>query len=160
MHCASCASIIERTVRKMEGVSDISVNNGTEKAKISYDENVTSHDAFNKKLEPLGYSLETEIPDIHKEHSGDTQSKREKLKEIADMKSGVLSALPLAGISILIMAWEILGKYQIVPAMPETMYEFFHHDFLFPKGHRLSRNVHDFVAQALWSRIRVSAHRT
>jgi Cu2+-exporting ATPase/Cu+-exporting ATPase len=111
----------------MEGVSDISVNNGTEKAKISYDENVTSHDAFNKKLEPLGYSLETEIPDIHKEHSGDTQSKREKLKEIADMKSGVLSALPLAGISILIMAWEILGKYQIVPAMPETMYEFFHH---------------------------------
>ncbi|MBP6881123.1 MAG: cadmium-translocating P-type ATPase [Candidatus Pacebacteria bacterium] len=127
MHCASCASIIERTVRKMEGVSDISVNNGTEKAKISYDENVTSHDAFNKKLEPLGYSLETEIPDIHKEHSGDTQSKREKLKEIADMKSGVLSALPLAGISILIMAWEILGKYQIVPTMPETMYEFFHH---------------------------------
>ena len=127
MHCASCASIIERTVRKMEGVSDISVNNGTEKAKISYDENVTSHDAFNKKLEPLGYSLETEIPDIHKEHSGDTQSKREKLKEIADMKSGILSALPLAGISILIMAWEILGKYQIVPAMPETMYEFFHH---------------------------------
>jgi len=111
----------------MEGVSDISVNNGTEKAKISYDENVTSHDAFNKKLEPLGYSLETEIPDIHKEHSGDTQSKREKLKEIADMKSGILSALPLAGISILIMAWEILGKYQIVPAMPETMYEFFHH---------------------------------
>lgn len=127
MHCASCASIIERTVRKMEGVSDISVNNGTEKAKISYDENVTSHDAFNKKLEPLGYSLETEIPDIHKEHSGDAQLKREKLKEIADMKSGVLSALPLAGISILIMAWEILGKYQIVPAMSETMYEFFHH---------------------------------
>ena len=56
MHCASCASIIERTVRKMEGVLDISVNNGTEKAKISYDENVTSHEAFNKKLEPLGYS--------------------------------------------------------------------------------------------------------
>ncbi len=127
MHCASCASIIERTVRKMEGVSDISVNNGTEKAKISYDEDVTSHDAFNKKLEPLGYSLETVIPDIHKEHSVDTQSKREKLEEIADMKSGVLSTLPLAGISVLIMAWEILGKYQIVPAMPETMYEFFHH---------------------------------
>lgn len=127
MHCASCASIIERTVKKIEGVSDISVNNGTEKAKISYDESKISHQDFNTKLEPLGYSLETEMVNMHKEHSGISQSKSEKLQEVANMKSGVSYALPLAGISILIMAWEILGKYQVVPAMSETLYEFFHH---------------------------------
>ena len=57
MHCASCASIIERTVKKIEGVEEISVNNGTENAKISFDESKTSPESFNKKLEPLGYSL-------------------------------------------------------------------------------------------------------
>lgn len=127
MHCASCASIIERTVKKIEGVSDISVNNATEKAKISYNQNLASYETFNKKLEPLGYSLEEESRDIHKEHSDISQSKSEKLQEIAQMKSGVLSALPLAGISMLIMAWEILGKYQVVPAMSETLYKFFNH---------------------------------
>ena len=57
MHCASCASIIERTVKKIEGVENIAVNNGTENAKISFDKSKTSPEDFNKKLEPLGYSL-------------------------------------------------------------------------------------------------------
>jgi len=34
IHCASCASIIERTVKKIDGVSDVSVNNGTKKQKF------------------------------------------------------------------------------------------------------------------------------
>ena len=36
MHCASCASIIERTIKKIDGVKEISVNNGTENAKIIF----------------------------------------------------------------------------------------------------------------------------
>ena len=41
MHCASCSSIIERTVKKIDGVEEILVNPGTENAKISFDENKT-----------------------------------------------------------------------------------------------------------------------
>src|ERR1035437_828345 len=120
MHCASCASIIERTVKKIDGVEDISVNNGTENAKISFDEAKTNAESFNKKLEPLGYSLV--IPESHNmtakdmnmsenehaEHLGLNQSKKEKLAEIQDMKMKVISAIPLAVISIFIMAWDIL----------------------------------------------------
>ena len=69
MHCASCASIIERTVKKIDGVEDISVNNGTEKAKISFDEEKTSPDHFNEKLKPLGYTLV--VPDTHNNHVSD-----------------------------------------------------------------------------------------
>ncbi len=127
MHCASCASIIERTVRKIEGVEDISVNNGTEKAKVTFDGGKTSHHALNEKLKPLGYTLESENVDEHAEHLGMNQSKQEKLKEVSLMRAGVFGALPLAGVSIFIMAWEILGKYDVVPAMSETIYEFFHH---------------------------------
>ncbi len=141
MHCASCANIIERTIKKMEGVEDVAVNNGTENAKISFDKNKTNQEAFNKKLEPLGYTLT--IPEIHNEsmsassmemsesehseHLGLNQSKKEKLKEIAGMKKGVLGALPVAIITIFIMSWEILGKYGLTPAMSETIFEFFHH---------------------------------
>ena len=38
MHCASCASIIERTIKKIDGVEEISVNNGTENAKIIFNQ--------------------------------------------------------------------------------------------------------------------------
>ncbi|MEK9182478.1 MAG: cation transporter, partial [Patescibacteria group bacterium] len=141
MHCASCASIIERTIKKIDGVENISVNNGTENAKISFDENKTSPDIFNKKLEPLGYSLA--LPqerhmnmsakemgmseNEHAAHLGLNQSKQEKLAEIKDMKIKVMSAIPLSIISAIILGWEILVKYKAVPEMGSTLMEFFHH---------------------------------
>jgi Cu2+-exporting ATPase/Cu+-exporting ATPase len=129
MHCASCASIIERTLKKIEGVNDVSVNSGTEKVKVIFDDGKTSHHIFNQKLEPLGYSLldESWPGSVHAEHAGVNQSKQEKLKEISDMRFGVLSALPIAGISIFIMSWEIFGQYGLVPMMSETIYEFSQH---------------------------------
>jgi Cu2+-exporting ATPase/Cu+-exporting ATPase len=139
MHCASCASIIERTVKKIDGVEDVSVNSGTENAKITFDESKITGEDFNKKLEPLGYTLIANesssssahdmgmSEDEHKAHLGLNQSKAEKLKEIDDMRKGVYGALPLAVFSILIMTWDILGKYNIVTAMSHTIYEFFHH---------------------------------
>jgi len=134
MHCASCASIIERTVKKIDGVESISVNNGTENAKISFHAEKISPAIFNKKLEPLGYSLVLQTAkemgtnkDEHTAHLGPDQSKKEKLKEIEDMKKRVLGALPLVGVSIFIMGWEIFGEYNLVAQMSDTIAEFFHH---------------------------------
>ncbi len=135
MHCASCASIIERTLKKSGDVDSIEVNYGTEKAKVSFDiTKVTPHD-LSKHIEPLGYSLD--IPQAakemgmsqneHAEHLGLNQIKREKLAELADTRTKVFSALPLAAISILVMAWDIGAKFQLIPPMIETLYEFVHH---------------------------------
>ena len=145
MHCASCASVIERTVKKIDGVESIAVNNGTENAKISFDESKTNPESFNKKLEPLGYSLAVNQVDHsmhaggmsasemgmseneHAEHLGLSQSKQEKLAEIKDMKIKVMSAIPLSIISAIILGWEILIKYRTVPEMNPVLMEFFHH---------------------------------
>ena len=134
MHCASCSGIIERTLKKTEGVEDISVNIGTENAKIYFDETKTSPEFFNKKLEPLGYSLVIQTAeemgmsaDEHAEHLGLNQSKKEKLDELADMRSKVISVIPLAIFSFFVMGWDILAQYGAVREMSYTIYEFFHH---------------------------------
>ena len=133
MHCASCASIIERTLKKSDGVASIEVNYGTESAKIEHDETTTPYD-LSKKIEPLGYSFRLSSAedmgmssDEHAAHVGIGQSKTEKLAEIADMRSKVYSALPLAILSILIMGWDIFAEFSLISPMSENLSEFFHH---------------------------------
>lgn len=134
MHCASCAGIIEKTFKKVEGVQSAEVNYGTEAAKVSFDEALVTPEALSKKIEPLGYSLILPTTDEmgmsqseHAEHLGLGQSKKEKLAEIADMKWKVMTAIPLAIISIFIMGWDILAQFKVFVPPSYVLKEFFHH---------------------------------
>ena len=135
MHCASCSAIIEKTLKKVEGVQLVEVNYGTEKAKLSFDPSKTDPQKLSKHIEPLGYSLEIQATAEemgvseyeHSTHLGLNQTKKEKLAEVADMRSKVMSAIPLAIFSIFVMGWGILAQYKIVPEMSYTVKEFFHH---------------------------------
>lgn len=125
MHCASCAGLIEKTLKKIDGIESIEVNYGTESAKISFDEEKTHIQALSQKIEPLGYSFITQ--ENHLEHTGTSQAKSDKLIELADMKTKFVSAIPLAFISAVIMGWDILATFKIVPSIPFFWAEFFHH---------------------------------
>lgn len=135
MHCASCKVVIEKELNKTEGVEKAEVNYGTETAKISYDEHKTNPHHLSEKIEKLGYSLV--VPqtaqemgmseDEHKAHLGLGQSKSDKLKEIKDMRTKIMTVLPIAVFSIFVMTWEILAQFSLAPKMSETIYEFFHH---------------------------------
>ncbi|MEK7100521.1 MAG: heavy metal translocating P-type ATPase, partial [Patescibacteria group bacterium] len=134
MHCASCAGIIERTVKKVEGVEHIEVNYGTETAKISFDESKTNPHLLSEHIQPLGYTLVVPTAesmnmsaDEHAAHTGLNQSKTEKLAELKDMKGKILTVLPLAAFSIFVMGWEILSQFGVLGAIPTIWYEFFHH---------------------------------
>lgn len=135
MHCASCSAMIEKTLKKVEGVESVEVNYGTEKAKVSFDESKTNPRYLSKEIEPLGYSLT--VPQTakemgmseseHAEHLGLDQSKKEKLAEIADMKTKLISAIPLTVVSIFIMAWDILAQFELITPPTATLDDFFHH---------------------------------
>jgi Cu2+-exporting ATPase/Cu+-exporting ATPase len=132
MHCASCASIIEKTFKKTEGVHSAEVNYGTETAKISFDSVKTSPEHLSKQIEKLGYTLAIPTADEmhmsaseHAEHLGLNQSKKEKLAEIHDMKIKVFSAIPLAVISIVFMVWDILIANKIIPEMSTVVKNIF-----------------------------------
>ncbi len=125
MHCASCAGIIKKTLEKTEGVTFAEANYGTESVKISFDETKTSTDALSKKIAVLGYTLV--IPKDNQEYSEVDQSKKEKLRELADLKTNVLSSILLTLFAIFVMSWEIFGQFGLAPAIPEIWSEFFHH---------------------------------
>ena len=134
MHCASCANIIEDSLRKTHGVNSVAVNYATEVAKISFDENKIDFSKLSKKIEPLGYSLIAQnaedmgmSEEEHAGHLGLNQSNKEKLEEIEKMRSKVLSAIPLSIFAIFVMFWDILSEYNLVPMMNGVLSEFFHH---------------------------------
>lgn len=145
MHCASCASIIERTFKKIDGVASASVNYGTESVKVDFDRVKTNPEQLSKTIEPLGYSLI--IPeeksadastmlsaremgmtaDEHAAHLGLNQSKREKIAELTQLKTQTLALVPLTLFSIFVMGWDILAEFGILAAVPIFWKEFFHH---------------------------------
>jgi len=108
MDCASCASIIEKELGKEDGVHTISVNVGTETAKIAYDETKTSPEELSKKIEPLGYSFRiekesSEMKGMVHDHSEAHMSKEEKRAELSALKIKVFSAIPIAVFSAVLM---------------------------------------------------------
>ncbi len=134
MHCASCAGIIEKTFKKTEGVESAEANYGTESVKVSFDELKTSPHDLSKKIEPFGYSLIIEqtaeemgmSANEHAGHLGMNQSKKEKLAEVAGMRTELLTAIPFAVFAAFVMGWEILAEYKVVGMMGTTIDEIFH----------------------------------
>lgn len=57
MTCAACANRIEKGLTKIDGVSEANVNFATEKAKVRYDSEKTNPQAFEEKIDHLGYKV-------------------------------------------------------------------------------------------------------
>lgn len=140
MHCASCASIIKRTIEKLDGVESCIVNYGTEKTTVSYDPQKVSVSRMNSEIDKLGYSLMDSGMDMNMHHSmheghdmmmplsSDQAVKQHKLKDLGKLKRHVQTILPMVAVSIFVMAWEIGAEpLQLWPTMPEMIMEFFHH---------------------------------
>jgi Cu+-exporting ATPase len=56
MHCASCVNVLERTLKKVPGVSEAAVNLATEKATIAYDASIATDDAIESAVARVGYT--------------------------------------------------------------------------------------------------------
>ncbi|MDO8565597.1 MAG: heavy metal translocating P-type ATPase [Candidatus Moranbacteria bacterium] len=76
MHCASCANIIERTLKKVEGVKQAHVNYGTEKATIVFDTGQVSVSALQAAVKGVGYTAE----EINPKDTEFEKKKRERVE--------------------------------------------------------------------------------
>jgi Cu2+-exporting ATPase/Cu+-exporting ATPase len=126
MHCASCATIITNKVSKLEGVDTVDVNFATEKATVSFDDNVVTVPQMNNEIEKLGYTFidENNSPTMedHSMHTGINESKDEKMKELLIMKTKTQFVLPIALLVFMLMIWDIGAKlFTSIPNLPLPM---------------------------------------
>ena len=65
MTCTACVRIVERALKKMDGVYFVSVNLGTEKGYVITDQNISFAD-IKKKIDSTGYKAVETVPDNEK----------------------------------------------------------------------------------------------
>lgn len=119
MHCASCSSLIERTVGKLAGIAAVSANYANESMSLTFKDAPLSPDSLVKVLKPLGYNL-----DLPKAATSETA---QSSPEVDSLRAKVMVSIPIMAISAVIMGWDIFAGFGVIPAAPETLYEFFHH---------------------------------
>jgi Cu+-exporting ATPase len=93
MHCASCAAIIERALKKVPGVKEVQVNFGAEKASVVFDESIGKKEDLLEAVKKAGYraKLVTEG-----EIKSDLERKDEQTKSLfRDFMFGLFLSLPM-----------------------------------------------------------------
>jgi Cu+-exporting ATPase len=93
MTCASCVTILERSLKKVDGVSQAIVNLATEKATVVYDPAKVTDEHLRSAVATRGY--EAHISD---EIQTEDQERKEKQKDLRDLRIKVIVSLVLGGL--------------------------------------------------------------
>ncbi len=108
MHCASCATLIEKTLAKTPGVAEANVNYGTAKATVTYDEGATGVPQLIAQVKKRGYGA------LPAEEAKDARLLQEE--EIASQRKrllwSLLFAIPAFIVGMVFMLLGIMVPYQ------------------------------------------------
>jgi len=114
MHCASCVSTIERSLKKVPGVNSAVVNLATEKATVSYDALKVKDTDILSAVSNVGYEAELLDTNMHAE-----DKKKEKQKAQRDLLNRTSVAL-VAG--ALILWGSFPGLVNFAPEVLKNVY--------------------------------------
>lgn len=103
MHCSSCAGLIERSVKKVPGVSEANVNFASEKARIVYSPTDTKVEDLIKAVEAAGYKAA--LPGAQEENQ-----REKRQKEISYWFRKFLTGLVLSTPMIFFMVYDFTNK--------------------------------------------------
>ena len=99
MNCAACSSRLERTLNKLGGVLQATVNLVTEKATIEYLPNKIGMDDLKKTISNVGFFVKEEEKEITREGEGKEDEDVKKVKEARNR---------------LIIAWSFTGPMLVI----------------------------------------------
>ncbi len=80
IHCASCVRVLERALKKVEGVSDATVNLATEKATVTYDDKECTLKQMESAVASVGYKAMVDGENIDEDK--ETEEKQKVLKSL------------------------------------------------------------------------------
>jgi len=93
IHCASCITLLEDSLNKVDGVVKATVNLATEKATVTYDPKKVTDQHLSGAVSDVGYKAL-----ISNEVRHEDDEKKEKQKELGDLKVKVMVSLFLGGL--------------------------------------------------------------
>ena len=93
MHCASCVMILERSLKKTEGVLDATVNLATEKATVTFDPTKVTDKELGSAVSNVGYQAL-----VDEEVKTEDEEQKEKQKELKSLRFKVIVSLILGGL--------------------------------------------------------------
>ena len=112
MHCASCARLIEKKLKKTPGVMDAAVNYGSEQATVEFDEKISDIKTIGKAVEDIGYKAIV-APEKKSRGAGSGSAMTpDQIKEEAKKKE-------LAGLKIKVVVSSILSVFIVLGSFPE-----------------------------------------
>jgi Cu+-exporting ATPase len=120
MTCASCVVRVEKSISRIEGIKNVSVNLGTEKASFEIDSSLTSLSEVQKAVEDAGYKIDfssiLEKGDVHSSLSQPASHFDKELKK--DFLIAIILTIPVFIISMGMM-WE--GFHHLIPLTSEVI---------------------------------------
>lgn len=93
MHCASCVKVIERAIKKVDGVATCSVNLATEQATVAYDTEKVKKQTLASAVANVGYQAM-----IDEEIKSQEEQQAEKQKEQKSLRHKVIFSLVFGGL--------------------------------------------------------------
>ncbi len=97
MHCASCSARNERTLGKLQGVRDATVNFATRLARVEFDETILSEDKIHKAVVDNGYQVMR--PEFAKDQKQQARRELHSVKVRAFL--ALLFAIPVVALAML-----------------------------------------------------------
>src|SRR5260221_490665 len=93
MHCASCVRVLERALKKVDGVTAATVNLANEKATVTCDTKIATDVKLSSAVSGVGYTAM-----IGEDAQTEKQEKIEKQKELTDLRIKVIVRLVFGGL--------------------------------------------------------------
>ncbi|MCL6096656.1 MAG: heavy metal translocating P-type ATPase [Patescibacteria group bacterium] len=106
MHCASCAGLIERALKKVEGIKEAHVNFAAEKASVVYDQNQATEEDLIETVKKAGYKAE-----VYNEKNSEAES----LKKQDEIKGQFRKFIVSFAFSLPMIYFMFLDFFQMLP---------------------------------------------